>query len=86
MIVKEYIGKYGTLRQFANDLFKAIDTSSENEIELDFTDVTFCGRGLSQEFISRIKKSNKTFIIINQCEDVKQMFYAVEHPHPKVKF
>jgi hypothetical protein len=66
-------------------LFDVVDTLPEKEVELDFTDVEFCGRGFAQEFLWCMKKCSKQCTITNQNKDVAFMFYAAAHPRPKAK-
>jgi hypothetical protein len=86
MKVIQYLGRYGALRQFAEDMFKEIEASTDSEVELDFTGIEFIGRGCAHECFVRMKKSKKTFTLINQNKDVAYMFYIVEHPRPKAHF
>jgi STAS-like domain of unknown function (DUF4325) len=85
MKVIDYVGKYGSLRQFAIDLFNVVETLPEKEVELDFIGVEFCGRGFAHEFLRQMKKCSKQCTITNQNKDVAYMFFVAAHPRPKTK-
>ena len=85
MKIVDYVGRFAALRQFAEATFMVIEGLPENDIELDFEGVEFCGRGFTQEFLYHMKKSHKKLTIVNQCDDIQQMFYIVKHPRPKTK-
>ncbi|RBQ22294.1 hypothetical protein ALNOE001_20240 [Candidatus Methanobinarius endosymbioticus] len=61
------------LNSSTKDLFKKLNNSTAQNIEIDFTDVVFMSRSFTQEYVSK-NKTNKNIKEINIPEDVAPMF------------
>jgi hypothetical protein len=64
-------------RDSAVDFFKEIESISADEIEIDFTGVTFISRSFAHEYIMQKKRSNKEIKEINMSESIEKMFKIV---------
>lgn len=67
-----------SLRYNANLLFDSIDKGKEQEVVLDFKNITFMSRSFAQQYLSRKKASPKKIVENNIPEVVAKMFNVVK--------
>ena len=67
--------KYGGIigvRYLAESIFEDIEEDTD-EIIVDFDNVEFFGRAVTQEYIRQKKKQNAKILEVNMCDNVKKM-------------
>lgn len=79
----DYIGDNLSFRYHADYFFDVIEGAHSQYIEIDFEGVEFASRSFVHQFLIKKEKSCKMIELINQNQNVKRMFHAVEHPKPK---
>ena len=81
--IKERISINLSLRFYAENLFKEIESDAQDHIVIDFDGVEFSSRSFTQEFLYRMNHCSKKITLINQSKEVEKMFEIVKSPREK---
>lgn len=80
ILIQDLIGRDVLNRISAHDIFSAVYSYKENDVDLDFSGVQFTTRSFMDEFYNELKKSSESGInvsVSNMSDDLRQMYLAV---------
>ena len=83
--IRDRVDKNLSLRIYASDFFKSIESLDQIEFVIDFDGVISVSRSFAQEFLNLMKTSRKHITIVNQPEEIKMIFNAVQNPRKKAE-
>lgn len=83
--IRDHVDKNLSLRIYASDFFKKIESSDQNDLVIDFDGIISVSRSFAQEFLNLMKTSQKHITIINQPEEIRMIFRVVQNPRKKAR-
>lgn len=78
VVIKSTVSTDLHLRDSADFVFNLVETYSENEIQMDFSDIQSISRSFAHQYLTRKKASKKIISEVNTPENVEKMFRAVK--------
>lgn len=81
--IKDNIGQNLSIRASANELFDYIESFQNMNFIVDFKDVCTTNRSFAQQFVIRMEQCPNQINLINEPNNIKQMFEIVKTPIDK---
>lgn len=85
IMIYEKVSKDLALRDIADALFDDIESLTESEAVIDFSEVTSITRSFAHQYSLRKKYSKKIISEINMPTNIQKMFDIVENKYKKTK-
>jgi hypothetical protein len=83
IVVKELLSEDLAMRTSAADLFKAVESTASDSVEVDFSGIRSCTRSFADEYDKLKHLSSKTVRETNMPISVHQLLMAVANPKKK---
>ena len=83
ILLKQEISNNLALRSSAKRLFEIINNQPNNEVEINFDEITSISRSFASEYVSNKNISTKSIHEIHVPLNVEKMFEIVNHKNPR---